>query len=244
MRTLAVFQTLGPVDLKNVRREAGLAWFPILPLVMAVVFRIGVPVVSRFVDQRWAVDLAPYYSLIMSTFLLLAPAMVGMVIGFLLLDERDDQMLNALLVTPMPLHGYLLYRLSVPIVLGMLTTLVGYPVANLVPIGMVDLLAVAALASFTGPLIALFLASFAPNKVAGFALIKLLNTVNMLPIVAFFIPSNWQLMAGILPAYWPLKVFWLAAQGQPYTIYWMIGLVINLVALWIFLQRFKTVLHR
>lgn len=244
MKTLTILQTLGPVDLKNVRRDSLLIWISLLPLGMALIIRIGVPEVARLLHTQWGFDLTPYYPLIMSNFVLLASATVGMVIGFLLLDERDDHMLTALLVTPMPLDGYVLYRISMPMILGLIMTLIGYPIAGLTPISLIDLLAVAALGSITGPLTALFLASFAENKVAGFALAKLLNAVGMVPVAAFFVKSDWQLLAGIVPAYWPLKVFWLAAEGTRYWAYFVAGLVINLVALALLLKRFKMVIHR
>ena len=244
MRTLAIARALWPVDLKNIRRDAGLIWFPIVPLVVALIIRWGVPAAARYANAQWSFDLTAYYPLIMSAFVLMAPSVIGMVIGFLLLDERDDQVLTALLVTPIPLNGYVRYRVALPLVLGLAATLLGYPIANLLPINPVDLLAVAALGSLTGPMFALVLAAFAPNKVAGFALVKLLNAASMLPIAAFFIGTNWQLIAGVFPSYWPLKVFWLAAQGQPYGGYLALGLAVNLLALWLVWQRFKMVVHR
>ena len=39
-------------------------------------------------------DLAPYHALIMGGYLMTAPGIVGMVIGFLLLDERDARTLT------------------------------------------------------------------------------------------------------------------------------------------------------
>lgn len=98
--------------------------------------------------------------------------------------------------------------------------------------------------SFTGPVFALLLASFAPNNVVGFALVTLLNAISMLPIAAFFVGLNWQWVAGIFPSYWALMAFWLAAQRQAYGSYFIIGPVINLIALWLLLQRFKMIVHR
>jgi fluoroquinolone transport system permease protein len=65
-----------------------------------------------------------------------------------------------------------------------------------------------------------------------------------LPIVAFFLPGNWQLLAGILPPFWPLKVFWLAAQGQSYWPFLLASVLINLIALMLLLQCFQKVVHR
>ena len=62
---------------------------------------------------EYAFDLRPYYDAFMGYFLVsLAPMMFGIVIGFLLLDECDDNTLMALQVTPLSLNNYLLYRLG------------------------------------------------------------------------------------------------------------------------------------
>jgi fluoroquinolone transport system permease protein len=244
MKTTTIFKTLAPVDLKNVQRDSLLLWIPLLPLILALLLRVAVPELAAFLYAEVAFDLVPYYPLLMSSFVLLVPSLVGMIIGFLLLDERDEQILTALLVTPMPLDGYLLYRISLPMILGTLMTLISYPLAGLTPLPFLDLLIISLLGSITAPLLALFLAAFAQNKVAGFAMAKMGNGILMIPTVSYFIDSNWQLLAGIVPAYWPAKAFWLAAAGESYWLYAVVGLVVNLLALWMLLRRFKRVVYR
>jgi fluoroquinolone transport system permease protein len=102
-----------------------------------------------------------------------------------------------------------------------------------------DLAVIAVLASVTGPITALFLVSFAENKVAGFALVKILNLVNTLPTVAYFLDVPWQLVGGIVPGYWPMKMLWLATAGESYLAYGLAGLVVNVAILWLLLARFK-----
>jgi fluoroquinolone transport system permease protein len=244
MNVIRILNALGPVDLKNIRRDSLLAWLLVLPIILAFGFRIAVPPLTLWAQERFAIDVTPYYPLLLSTFILLAPGMAGLVTGFLLLDERDDRTLTALLVTPMPLNSYLFYRISFPIVLGFVTTLIGYPLIGLVPIAPIDLVIVALLGASSGPLVALFLAAFAENKVAGLTMVKMLNGITLLPLVAYFVQSNLQLLAGVIPTYWPLKIFWLAAAGQSYWGYVVAGFVVNGLALWLFMRRFNTILHQ
>ena len=244
MKTFTVFKALGPLDLKNVQRDSLLLWIPSIPLIMALVIRLGIPIVAQVLLQRTGFNLVAYYPLVMSTFVLLTPTTVGMIVGFLLLDERDDRMLTALLITPMPLRTYLLYRISIPMLFAVAATLIGFPIAGLTTLPFVDLLLITCVGSLIGPQVALFLAAFSRNKVAGFAMLKLLNAILMLPIVAFFIPSNWQLLVGIIPAYWPLKAFWSAAGEHDYWLYLLVALLVNGVALVVLLKRFTVVVHR
>ena len=134
----------------------------------------------------------------MGGYLMTAPGMIGFVIGFLLLDERDAGTLTALRVTPLSMRHYLAYRVAGTAGgRGTISTMIGYPLAGLSPIDL-------------GPrwwpsrwsrescrtALALVLATAAPNKVAGFAVVKVLNAVNLLPIAAFFIPVPLQYAAG------------------------------------------------
>jgi fluoroquinolone transport system permease protein len=230
---------LARIDLANVRRDSLLLGAAMGPLMMALFYRYGVPSLTDALARGAGFDLTPYYGLLMSFFLMMPPALVGMVVGFLLLDERDDRTLTALLVTPMPLSTYLWYRVTAPLVAGLLATLACYPIPGLAPIGLIDLTVIAALGSLTGPITALFLVAFAENKVAGFALVKIINLVNILPIWAFFLELPWQLVGGIVPGFWPMKMLWLATAGESYLAYGLAGLVVNIVILWLLLGRFR-----
>jgi fluoroquinolone transport system permease protein len=244
LKTLHIFRVLGPVDLKNVRRDSMLLWIPLIPLMVALLFRIATPELETYTRTEFDLDIREYYPLLMSTFLMISPTMVGVIVGFLLLDERDDRMLTAMLVTPIPLSSYLIYRISVPIVLGIGMTLIGFPIAGLVSIPIGSLLLIAILGSLSGPIMALVLATFAENKVAGFAVMKMVNAILMFPTLAFFLKSDWQVLAGIIPAYWSLKVFWLAAEGDSFLIYFVVGIILNVAAIFLLLKRFNTIIHQ
>lgn len=244
MNLFSIYRSLGPVDVKNVLRDELLGWILAVPLLIALLYRFGVPPLDALLARELAFDLTPYDGLLMSFFLMTAPTMIGMVVGFLLLDERDDRVMAALLVTPMPLSGYLLYRISGPLLLGYLITLVGYPLAGLAPIPASDLVVIALLASLNGPVVALFLAVFAENKVAGFAMVKVLNTFNMVPVAAYFLDPPWQWAAGVIPAYWPMQMLWLATAGMSYGGYLLGGLAASGLVLWLLLRRFTAVVHR
>jgi fluoroquinolone transport system permease protein len=244
MKTLALLRALGPVDLKNLCRDSLLVWMLAIPLVMALALRLGSPAVAGLLWGRYGFDLAPYYPLITDVFVATVPMLMGMVVGFLLLDERDDRVLTALLVTPMPLGAYLAYRLIIPTLIAIAATLIGFPLVGLISVPPASLLAAVVLSAFGCPLTALFLGSFAENKVAGLAAVKFVNAIGLLPIAAYFLPEPWQLVAGIVPTYWPLRIFWLGVEGRDFGFSLIAGTLINLLALALLLRRFVAVVHR
>jgi fluoroquinolone transport system permease protein len=240
----SLLRRLGPLDLRNVRRDPLLAWIAILPIFLALLYGAVVPWLRGVLLENFGFELTPYYPLIMSTFVTAAPGVVGMVIGFLLIDERDGGVLQAIAVTAVGPSDYLLYRLVVPVAAGFLMTVACYPLVGITPLPLLDLLAIAAVGSLVAAPTALFLASFAENKVAGFALVKISNTVNMVPIAAWFFDVPLQWIAGLIPGYWPMKMLWLAAAGEPYGGYAAGGVAVTVAVSWWLMQRFRRRIDR
>src|SRR5690606_13230955 len=117
----------------------------------------------------------------------LGGVMGGMMIGFIVLDERDDNTIKALLVTPLPVNYYLAYRVLIPMLLAFITIMADVLIINQAMIPLWQLVIIAAGASLTGPVVALFLATFAENKVQGFALNKIIGTLGLAILAAWFV---------------------------------------------------------
>jgi len=241
MRALPALRTLGGIDVKNVRRDPMLVWLATFSIVMALALRWGVPVLGSVLQRRFDFDLVPYHPLILSAVTLTMPALVGAIIGFLLLDQRDDGTLAALQVTPLTLRGYLAYRAAAPMAASILVTAVAMPLTGLMTAGPVALVLDAAIAAPMGPIFALFLASFATNKVQGFALMKASGVASWPAILAWFVPPPWQLALGVVPHYWIAKVVWVTeAGGAPWS-FAAAALAFQLALLLWLLRRFDRV---
>ena len=245
LRPSHVIWALGPIDVKSIRRDPMLRWLVVYPIAIALGARWGVPALANWLEERFAFDLTTYYTLVMSVVVLAVPGITGAVIGFLLLDQRDDRTLTALQVTPLTLTGYLVYRTMLPIVLSVAMTMLVVPVAGLVTMGFVEVLLAALEAGPLAPLYALFLGAFAANKVQGFALAKAAGILAWPPVFAYFVSSQWQWAFGVVPLYWPAKLFWMLEAGEAGTwLYFVIGLVYQSLLLALLLRRFNKVLYR
>jgi fluoroquinolone transport system permease protein len=245
MKMMQALRAFGPIDLKNIQRDSLLRWMGLYPLLIALVMRWGVPWLATQMTRQYKFDITPYYGLGMSFMIELMPLLSGMVVGFLLLDQRDDQTLTALQVTPLTINGYLIYRISIPMVLSILTTLLVFPIAGLIQAPLFSLALIALGAAPLAPIYALFLAAFAENKVQGFALVKGAGVVMIPPVIAYFVPMNWQLAFGLIPTYWPAKAFWALLAGETnYWLYLLIGLVYQVALLVLLLRHFNNVMRR
>ncbi len=246
MKALTILRALGPIDLRNIRRDGALSWMIFLPVLSALALRWGLPPLTAAVLARYGFDLTPYTPVVLAYLLvLMTPVTFAVLIGFLLLDEKDDQTLTALQVTPLSLNRYLAYRLAVPVALTVALMFVIFPLAGLTEFDLGVVLVTAIAAAPTAPMFALFLASLAQNKVQGFALMKLSGVVLFAPVLAFFVEGPWSLAFGVVPTYWPVKVYWLMAAGEPGVWpYLAVALIYQSAVAALFIRRFNQVLHQ
>lgn len=245
MNALGAVRALGPIDVTSVRRDSLLRWMFAMPIVVAMLFRWGLPPISVWAIGRFGLDLAPYSPLLGSVLVMTTPMLFGTVVGFLLLDQKDDNTLTALQVTPLTAGGYLVYRLGMPSLLSIPMTIVALRLSGLPQFSIGKQLFAATGAAPLAAVFALFLAAFARNKVQGFALMKAAGAINWPPVIAWFVSSKWQWAFGLCPTYWPAKLYWeLAADGSGTSIYLVLGLLFQGALIAIMLRRFDRVMHR
>lgn len=240
---MAALRALTVADVRNVQRDSLLRFLIFYPWILGLLMRFLIPWITASV-AGWF-DLTPYYPLLVGFFgILITPQLAGFVVGFLLLDERDDHTLTALQVTPLSMNRYLAYRLSAPVIISVASTFIVVPLMNLIDVPIPMLLPLALVAALGAPIFALLLATVADNKVQGFAVMKGLGIFFLAPFAAWFIPTPWQWLIGIFPTYWPVKAFWVMLDGGNWWLFVALGLVVSLLWLVPLLRRFNKVVYR
>jgi hypothetical protein len=233
-------------DVKHISRDRFIPFLLAYSLVLAAAVRFGVPPLTAVLSRRYGIDLMPYYGLISSFVALTAGAsLVGLVLGFLLLDARETRLLDAISVTPLTFDRFVAYRVAMPMVLaaGLNPLCAWIGGIGLPALGPMLLLALAGV-PFAG-IGTLAVATFADNKVQAFAILKLLGGVGMLPMVAYFIDAPQQYLFGLFPPYWIFKAWWVAVEGgSAWWAYALIGLLTNLALLAWMTRRFEQVVRR
>lgn len=222
------FVALARGDARNITRDGILLLVTLAPLILAAVIRWGVPPLAEYLRQRTGFDLSQHYPFLIGFLTLVPPMMFGMVTGFILLDERDEEILTYISVTPMSRSGFVWYRMAGPVLVSFAFFLIFLRFTGLVPPDPVRDLPVAMLVALEAPLLTLFLAAFAANKVEGLALVKVTGIMFLAPFAGYFIPSRWQLLAGIFPPYWVTKAFVVGDRvGSGFWWYVLGGLLIH-----------------
>ena len=150
-----------------------------------------------------------------------------------------------MLVTPVSFHQYVLYRVAGPTVLAFFIVAGMMLFIDQAMVSLWQLLLIAAGASLTAPIAALFYATFAENKVQGFAVSKFVGVVGWLIILGWFVAEPLQWLFGLFPPFLISKAYWMALEGQG--LWWVAllgGMVLQAALLFLMMQRFKKVAYR
>jgi fluoroquinolone transport system permease protein len=243
MKRMPAWAALGLIDAKSISRDPMLLWIVFYPLGLGLMIRLGLPLLESFTVSRFGLSLTPYHPLLMSFFLLTAPMLAGIVIGFLLLDQRDDQTILALQVTPLTLNGYLVYRLFIPALLTTLIAIFLFPIAGVLKVNWFEIIVMSLGVILLAPCFSLTLAAFASNKVQGFAVSKAQGILLVAPVLAYFVDPPLQWVFGLVPIYWPAKVVWLIYAGQPPWYFLLTGVLYQAVLLFVLTRRFNKIMY-
>lgn len=232
--------TLVLSDLRNWFRDPLLTYILVLPFVYAIPIRLSVPVIATWLAPGF--DLVPYYPVVLGFFAFTPPLTFGFMTGLLVLEEKEENVLEALWTTPLTGRGYLAYRGLSMVLLSFVSMVLVVPVIGLVTVPVHVLLAVAAVGSLWAIGTVLLISTFASNTVEGLAVGKFVGFSIMIPAFAILIvPEPFQFLAGLDPVYWPFKALVSGATGTPLQtilVYLVIGVVTHAFFIGTFVRQF------
>lgn len=173
---------------------------------------------------------------------------MGILLGFSLLENKDEQTILSIAVTPIKVSGYILFKTVYAYVFSIVGNLVmlfgiqlfahdaySFQYGNLMfgfdNISGLDIFAFSLVASLLVPSIGALTAAISRNKIEGFAFMKSGGLLFMIPaLVLLNAFSGWkQYLLGFAPNFWPLKGLLNLALGSqdasdlPYWAYLVIG---------------------
>ncbi len=214
-------------DFKNISRDFMLLFILVSPAIIAIAFSLIIPFADRILAAELGFQLSEHYIFIMAFIIMLVPMMYGMMIGFIILEERDENILSYLFVTPLSKAEYILYRTGFAMVMSTAFNIFILYFLDIVEIRLIQSLPVLLLSTLNAILLVLIILVFAENKVEGFAVTKGSGLLFVAPIIGYLLESNLRYLAGILPPYWISESFISIYNGQDnYFIYLFIGLIV------------------
>lgn len=213
-------------ELRSFFRDKMYTFLMVYPLIMAVVAYFLMP----YLREEASIVAS---NIVTVVFILLNSFMFGAIIGFSLLDDQDDQVLLSLKIAPINVRYYVLIKLLISYILGMIATLLiifAGQFYDAIPLS--DLIYITILTPFQGPIFALLINAFASNKVEGFVIMKFSGLILLVPIAALFLTNATEILMYILPGFWTARIVSFSLLPQDFLLvstfmYFMLGLIAN-----------------
>lgn len=158
----------------------------------------------------------------------------GTMLGFSLLENRDENTLVSIAVTPMSVKGYTAFKSIYAFVFSFLGNLVmvaglklfasdayvivygSTTISLLGNISYFQTVIFSLVAALIVPFFGGLFAAIAKNKIEGFALMKTAGLIIMVPMLCLLpaFAGGWQYAVGIAPNFWPMKALLNVAMGS------------------------------
>lgn len=226
-------------DYKLLKGDPMLMLSMAVPFILWALMQFLIPWLIEQVMTQWSFDLSPYYRQAGTFFLMLIPMMMGMVYGFILLDERDGGIITAISVTPTGKTGYLKLRLGIPLVLSFVAILLFQILLDLSgTLNLVQLITISVIISSQSLILLLFLGAFADNKVMGLAISKGFGILLLGPMLDYVLPAPYNWSGAYSPLFWASRT--LLAEKD--IIFWFnagITIMFQSLLLWILFIKFR-----
>lgn len=246
------FGAMIAADLRSISRNALLALLCVMPLIVAVIFRFGVPDAAELAElasRQLGAELETIrpliqaallnlHALLMAVFVGLTPSMIGAVYGLLLVEEREERTLSSVRMMPIDFASYVLARMALPTSLAVVVTTLAYPVPGMAPLPVADVLAISAAGATLVPVITLAVVTFAPGRVAALALVRVASLLAVLPVIAWFVDAPGEWAFAPLGSYWQMRALWSAMEGGPVAADLITAVAVNAVLAILLYRRF------
>lgn len=220
-------------DLKIIFRDKTLILMFFLPIILILVCRMLVPFISSFLP-----GLNEYYWLIIAGFGILSGATPAFLTAFLLLDEKDEDLIPVLRVTPVSYSKLITYRIVFLMQTSFVFALVFLNFNGLAYYSFLRVVATSVLISFIPAILLMLIIPFAKNKIEGVTLFKGLNAVLFIPVIAFFVTPGLKFLFGIIPFFWIYELLQ-TGSNNGIAVAFTLGLTINAAFFYLLTVFFK-----
>lgn len=226
--------TLINSDLRQIFRDKTLTVFLFAPLILIVFVRLFVP----FITEQYPI-IQDYHPMIMMFAGIQTAIMFGFIISFIILDEKDENVLQVIRVLPISPFYFILYRLLFATTFSTLGAFLMINLSGIAYPGLLNSILLSVQYGLTAPFITLIIATFAKNKVEGMAFFKGVDLILLLPMLSFFVAGNIKYIFSIIPAFWTYNLFNASITNGDITYFFIIGLIIYGFVISVLFMQFK-----
>ncbi|MBF8982043.1 ABC transporter permease [Lutibacter sp. B2] len=213
-------------EFKKLTRDPLMAFMVFYPVLFGIIGRFIIP----WIADASGFNINMFTDLILVILTLMTPQIYGALIGFSILDDRDDHILTAIKVTPLGIHKFLSFRLITVFILSFCACAYVMWFSDIGNLTFYNILSISFLASLAAPMTGLFINILSKNKIEGFAVMKGTGIILIFPIIALFFIDKKELFFSFAPGFWSAKAISSLIHGEgilmfTYNAYYFIGLI-------------------
>ena len=220
-------------DFRLVFRDNSLKIFIALPLLTLAIIRYAVPYIAEIYEV-----LQDYIAIILMLATTQGSTAFGFIYSMVLVDEKDTNVAKVYGILPISKFWFVVFRLIPPLVLATLATFLLLLVEPFYGLPTIPSLVYSMLAGLVAPLMILFVAMIAKNKIEAMTWQKLFNLPLFLPILAFYVPAPFSFVFAIFPIFWAYQGFDSLINGGNFWFYMSIGFAHSILLLALMIKRF------
>lgn len=223
-------------------RDSMMKFMLVYPFIFGAIGRYLLPVVA----ENTGFVIAFYADLILVVLALIIPTVYGAILGFSIMDDREDHILSSIKVTPLSLHHFLSFKVVMVSLFSFLSSIFVIYFSDIGGLPMRSIVSISFLAALSAPMTGLLINAFSKNKIEAFAIMKGLGTTILFPILSLFFFDGKEFFFSFVPGFWPAKAISTLIRGEgllPLTFnqYYFIGLIyvvlLNILVYRFFLAR-------
>ncbi len=248
MNILTLSKKIGRNDFRLIGRDSFLQMMLGFVVLIAIFARFALPGLNGYFEANGIMPgsfldqpLSAYYPLLIGYLIVFQGALLsGAIYGFLLLDEKEDNTLVAMQVTPVRTADYLATRMYIPTLFGWLVVVVQLQFSGLSGLDLGTTLVLAIGSSLIAPIATMTYAILAENKLQGFAIAKFVGVAGWVILIGWFVPEPFQWLLGLFPPFLVTKAYWMALNGDGN---WLtvlgVAIVLQLALIWAMVNIFQ-----
>ena len=221
-------------DFKQIMRDPIMAILMVAPLFLIIALKLMVSFLVPFILTRFGFDFSPWLNYVFVFVVMMCGAILGIVTGFMMIDERDGKIAELMSVTPLGRGGYLFNRLLFAATLSVFYSILSYYTLAIVKLPSITLLVVSLLSSNYSIIIGLLIFSFADDKVKGLTFAKAINSLSLFAFTDLLGLKWLTVLSWVFPPYWITMV---VKSPHSFVIYGL-AFFVNLGWLWLLIRNY------
>lgn len=188
--------------LQFIKKDMMLLLICCMPILCGIIFRFGIPIVNQQLMKSLSFDLSVYYPLVDTFYSILNAIMFCIVAALVILEERDDHLINSLFVTPLGKNGYLISRLGLPTLFSFIVTFLLFPIFQLTSFSYSMTFILICLGTLQGTIVSLLVVSLSSHKLEGMAVAKMASLESFVVLIPFFVKDSTSYLLAWIPTFW------------------------------------------